>query len=489
MPCRPRDARRRAPAASGVQRVVDAAHVEYLDGRQRAAVDPARADAAGVSATALSGRGVALPGEHHRVVLLRPPERDRAGVVARVALVLVGARRAPRRRRSGRCRRAARTPPSEARRTRAPRPRAAGATRRAARPDRAPSAAPRPRRRTAREPPDGLRRQADLGDEHDRATAGGERRLRPRAGTPRSCPSRSRRASRNRRRGPRSSAPRTASSARCCSSVSAGGAVEPPLRSRPRPADGAWARELTRRAAPLEPPQRGGPERGRGRAARRAARSSASAGRRSARAALERLAPPASVSSATSTCLRRTPPAAPGGEHQRQRPRRRRAVLGAPSSPRARPGRPGTSGREDRLGLGEPLGRELGCLWRARPRPRASCADRTAPEQRADRDIPGRGATGSRTGPGPRACSVSGSTRAIRFGVACSACIVDRRVSPTRMTADSPAQSTREPVPGRSDRAELACPPHDPVDARSPLGEVGRRHHLFAWLAPGAGRR
>ena len=40
------------------------------------------------------------------------------------------------------------------------------------------------------EPPDGLGREADLGHEHDRAAAGGERRLRPRAGTPRSCPSR-----------------------------------------------------------------------------------------------------------------------------------------------------------------------------------------------------------------------------------------------------------------------------------------------------------
>jgi hypothetical protein len=56
------------------------------------------------------------------------------------------------------------------------------------------------------------------------------------------------------------------------------------------------------------------------------------------------------------------------------------------------------------------------------------------------------------------------------------------------MPADSPAQSTREPVPGRSDRAELGLP--DPTILSMCdriLGEVGRRHHMFTWLrSPGA---
>jgi hypothetical protein len=57
------------------------------------------------------------------------------------------------------------------------------------------------------------------------------------------------------------------------------------------------------------------------------------------------------------------------------------------------------------------------------------------------------------------------------------------------MTADSPAQSAREPVPGRSDRAELGLPAPTILSMCDHLlGEVGRRHHMFAWLrAPGAG--
>jgi len=58
-----------------------------------------------------------------------------------------------------------------------------------------------------------------------------------------------------------------------------------------------------------------------------------------------------------------------------------------------------------------------------------------------------------------------------------------------RMTADSPARSTREPVPGRSDRAELGLPAPTILSMCDHLlGEAGRRHHMFAWLrAPGAG--
>jgi hypothetical protein len=56
------------------------------------------------------------------------------------------------------------------------------------------------------------------------------------------------------------------------------------------------------------------------------------------------------------------------------------------------------------------------------------------------------------------------------------------------MTADSPAKTTREPVPGRSDRAELGLPaPTILLMCDQLLGEVGRRHHMFTWLrAPAA---
>jgi len=51
------------------------------------------------------------------------------------------------------------------------------------------------------------------------------------------------------------------------------------------------------------------------------------------------------------------------------------------------------------------------------------------------------------------------------------------------MTADSPAQTTREPVPGRSDRAELGLPAPTILSMCDQLlGEVGRRHHMFTWL-------
>ncbi|HUB04543.1 MAG TPA: hypothetical protein VMA76_05715 [Solirubrobacteraceae bacterium] len=57
------------------------------------------------------------------------------------------------------------------------------------------------------------------------------------------------------------------------------------------------------------------------------------------------------------------------------------------------------------------------------------------------------------------------------------------------MTADSPAQTTREPVPGRSDRAALGLPAPTILSmCDGLLGEAGRRHHMFAWLrTPGAG--
>ena len=51
------------------------------------------------------------------------------------------------------------------------------------------------------------------------------------------------------------------------------------------------------------------------------------------------------------------------------------------------------------------------------------------------------------------------------------------------MTADRPAQDLREPVPGRTERAELGLPAPTILSMCDRLlGEVGRRHHMFAWL-------
>jgi hypothetical protein len=57
------------------------------------------------------------------------------------------------------------------------------------------------------------------------------------------------------------------------------------------------------------------------------------------------------------------------------------------------------------------------------------------------------------------------------------------------MTADSPAKTTREPVPGRGDRAGLGLPAPTILSMCDHLlGEPGRRHHMFTWLrAPGSG--
>ena len=107
-----------------------------------------------------------------------PVAGDLAGVVARIALLLVAARRAPRRRRPGRARRSARTPPSAGRRRSAPRRGAAGATRRAARPalSRECSTATRsPNRAWNRD--DRLRRHPDLRHEHDHPAPALQRRL------------------------------------------------------------------------------------------------------------------------------------------------------------------------------------------------------------------------------------------------------------------------------------------------------------------------
>ena len=83
--------------------------------------------------TMLSGRGVALPASSTAPSSRGAALGHHAGVVARVALLLVGASRAPRRPRSGRGRRTGRTRPSAGRRRRAPRRGACATTRRSAR--------------------------------------------------------------------------------------------------------------------------------------------------------------------------------------------------------------------------------------------------------------------------------------------------------------------------------------------------------------------
>lgn len=64
-------------------------HVEELNRWQRAAVDAVRQPQAGERDHALGPRRRAA-GEQHRPVLLGPAHGDGAGVVARVAFVLVG---------------------------------------------------------------------------------------------------------------------------------------------------------------------------------------------------------------------------------------------------------------------------------------------------------------------------------------------------------------------------------------------------------------
>ena len=85
-----------------------------------------------VAHEALRPRGGAA-GQQHGALLQRAALRHHAGVVAGIALLLVRARRAPRRSRSGRGRRTGRRSPSAARRTPAPPTCACATTRRSAR--------------------------------------------------------------------------------------------------------------------------------------------------------------------------------------------------------------------------------------------------------------------------------------------------------------------------------------------------------------------
>ena len=152
----------------------------------------ARAGAGARSACTDSGRGVALPADEHGAGLRGAALGHAARVVARVALVLVGrvvllvdddqAEAA----RSG-AKTAERGPTHDPRLARA-QPRA---TRRGARPRESlecRTATVSPKR--ADEARDDLRRQRDLGHEHDHAARRARAPPRRRAGRPRSCPSR-----------------------------------------------------------------------------------------------------------------------------------------------------------------------------------------------------------------------------------------------------------------------------------------------------------
>ena len=170
----------------GVQRGADAAHVEHLDRRQP-------------RPSTRSGRRTRA----QRVRRLRPrrraaaDERRPAPLGDRAARRSAGrpracrTGRAPRRRRSARGRRSARTPPSAGRRRRAPRRGAGAATRRSARPWTAcecSTATVSPKRSTKRATICGV--SAISGTSTIAPCAAARAPPRPRRGRPRSCPSR-----------------------------------------------------------------------------------------------------------------------------------------------------------------------------------------------------------------------------------------------------------------------------------------------------------
>ena len=399
-------------------------------------------------------------------------------------------RRAPRRRRSGRCRRAARTPPSADRRTRAPR-RARSRSHSSWR-----SPWPRPECRTATTSPNrAWNRPTVCGV----SAISGTSTIAPRPAASVSCtacrytsvlPEPVTPWSRNRP----SAAVRAAASAsgRVERGLLLGGqrrrpGVAPPRRSPDRHRAGASARAIATRPRPsrrrsIGVPSQPRPRRRRARAPRALARWRSVSGPSPARA---RARPP-SVSSATSTRSRPDPAGGARRQHERERPRRRRAVLRPRSSPPARPGRRGRR-REDGVGLGEPLGRELGLRRRARARPRASRRRRTAPQQRADADVGLLGAQPVVERPAHRARQRERLDAGDHGGLADgAACIGQRRVKSGQDDGRSSRPDHAGAVPGR---AALTAR-HDPAMCDSLLGEVGRRDHMFTWLrAPGAGRR
>ena len=118
--------------------------------RQRTPVDAAAGASSVRTRLALSARGVALPSSSTRAAAARPLGRNVTGVIARVALVLVGGIVLLVDDDQAEVARSVRTRPSEGRRRCARRPRAAAAIRHSARPGAAASASRRPSRRSVR---------------------------------------------------------------------------------------------------------------------------------------------------------------------------------------------------------------------------------------------------------------------------------------------------------------------------------------------------
>ena len=178
------------PPRLGMQRVLRAAHVEHPHRRQVAAArDARRQPQPAQSVHGLRARR-RRAGQQPRAGLVGAVGGDVAGVVARVALLLVGGVVLLVDHDQPEVARPARRPPSAGRRRSAPRPSAAAATRRSARPRRARSAAARRCRRSARR---SAPRSAASARSPARARSRPPRAPAPpppRAGRPRSCPSR-----------------------------------------------------------------------------------------------------------------------------------------------------------------------------------------------------------------------------------------------------------------------------------------------------------
>ena len=269
-------------------------------------------------------------------------------------------RRAPRRRRSGRGPRSGRRPPSAARRRSAPRRGAAAATRRGARRRRArewrtatrsPKRAANARQR--------LRRQPDLGDEHDRPAAALERRLgrgEVDLGLARAGDAVQEQLA--------AAAPSSAATIRSTAARWAGSRLDPPRRGADRdrrraPAHLALGRarrgraRSSRRSASRADAR--GRERGRASSAARARRAAraprAGAGR--AASPSPSAARPAAVIAATELGARPGLAARarrPGRQHELEPARRRRAVLARRPRARARRARRGTPASSASIG-------------------------------------------------------------------------------------------------------------------------------------------
>ena len=288
---------------------------------------------------------------------------------------------------------------------------AAAATRRAARPRPSPewsTATTSPNRAWNRA--DGLRRERDLGHEHDRAASGGERRLdRPQVDLGLARAGDAVEQEPPLRAAVIGAVERLASSASRCSPVSAGAPSRPASDRHRRPAGGAGGP----RASNVDEPAalRAGAA-WRSRAAprpRRPSRPSASSAARwrSVRrlAAAQRAARPPRSARRPAPALAE-PRRRAGRQHERERPRGRRAVLARRSSPPARPGRAGrpggstASGSASRSGASSDSARQL-----EHHAERLPLAERDAQQRLRPRRRPGPGAAGSRTARAPRACA------------------------------------------------------------------------------------